>query len=183
MERSPGPASSRLVPGRVMQCCLPGRHEQPLPGGGLLSTAGGVPWGQGEVLLAPCSRSGQDVPHPAAEAATSSGFWIQASSARRPFACELGARLSLDRGREAGGQRPICSRPSTAPHVSGDRTWGPSTPEGPGVRAWKAGQAWPSPHHKAPTEERGTGRPWPPGPRGSRLTLASWEAGPGLPCA
>lgn len=133
------------------------------------------------MLLAPRSRSGEDVPHPTAAVATSSGFWIQASSARRPFACELGARLSLYRG--AGGQRPACSYLSMAPHVSGDRTRGPSTPEGPGVRAWKAGQARPSPHHKAPTEERGTGMPWPPGLRGSCLTLASWEAGPGLPYA
>ena len=133
------------------------------------------------VLLAPRSRSGEDVPHPTAAVATSSGFWIQASSARRPFACELGARLSLYRG--AGGQRPACSYLSMAPHVSGDRMRGPSTPEGPGVRTWKAGQARPSPHHKAPTEERGTGMPWPPGLRGSCLTLASWEAGPGLPYA
>lgn len=32
-------------------------------------------------------------------------------------------------------------------------------------------------------EERGTGRPQPPGPRGFSLTMGSWEAGPSLPSA
>lgn len=145
-----------------------------------------MPWGWGEQgngvrEPGPCSHSGEDVPHPAAPGAASSGACTQASSARHPFACGWGPASSSGPGGE-GGQRLACSRPSMAPHMSGDGTRGPSAPRAPGVRAGKPGRLGPPPSQRYPGRSGGQGglASW-----ALRLLphVGSWEAGPGLPSA